>query len=396
MKRLAIFFIFYFLFFVSPGRIFAANELLKNGEIIDSDFIRAGDTVQIDGEIKGDAFLAGGLVTVNGKINGDLFVLGGKVNINGSVGNSVRVFGGDVTLNAPVGRNVFLICANCTVTRQTSIEGSLIAGGANTELSAAKIGRGFRFFGSRLYLNSEINNEAFVVADREFLLGPQASISGNLKYTGNQEALLQSGATVAGNIAYQKTKSSESYPRFFGARTLLSSYHRVKPLTDALSFFVTALIGFLLLGLFPKIFEKTALAMENRPAAAIGWGLVVALSFPVVAILFAVTIVGIPVSLVLLFVGYVCWLFAQYLTAFFLGRKIMLPKFGERRGWAILLGLFLIRLLDVVPIIGTLAKTTLVVFALGAAVLAYKQPAIVSSLAPIFPRRGRPRKNSTG
>ena len=175
----------------------AANELLKSGDVIDSDFIRAGDTVQIDGEIKGDAFLAGGIVTVNGQIDGDLFVLGGKVNVNGRVGNNVRVLGGDVSLNSPVGRNVLILCGNCTVTRQATVEGSLIGGGANLELSAAKIGRGFRFFGNRLYLNSEINSEAFVVADREFLLGPQASISGNLKYTGNQEAIVQPGATVA-------------------------------------------------------------------------------------------------------------------------------------------------------------------------------------------------------
>jgi len=372
----------------------AANELLKSGDVIDSDFIRAGDTVQIDGEIKGDAFLAGGIVTVNGQIDGDLFVLGGKVNVNGRVGNNVRVLGGDVSLNSPVGRNVLILCGNCTVTRQATVEGSLIGGGANLELSAAKIGRGFRFFGNRLYLNSEINSEAFVVADREFLLGPQASISGNLKYTGNQEAIVQPGATVAGNIAYQKETTMENFHRFFGARTLLSSYQKIKPVTETLSFFVTALIGFLFLGLFSKIFEKTVMAMENRPAASVGWGIVVVLSFPVVAGLFALTIVGLPISVALLFIGYLCWTFAQYLTAFFLGRKIMLPKFGERRGWALLLGLFLIQLLNLVPMVGFLIKVALVVFACGAAVLAYKQPTIIKQATIIPPRpRGRPRKS---
>ena len=265
------------LLLLAPGKVLAANELLPVGQIIESDFLRAGDTVQIDGEIRGDAFLAGGIVTVNGKIDGDLFVLGGKVTVNGPVGNSVRVMGGDVTVNSEIGRNALLICGNCNVARQSKIDGSLIVAGANTELAATKIGKGFRFFGSRLYLNSEINNEAFVVADREFLLGPYASISGNLKYTGTSEVIKQIGATVAGTIDYQKNNKEAGYPKFFGARTMLASYEKVKPLTYVLGFAVTALIGFLLLGLFPKIFEKTVVAMENRPAASFGLGLAIAL-----------------------------------------------------------------------------------------------------------------------
>lgn len=369
------FFTFLFSFF-SPV-LAQGNELLTSGQVIEADYIRAGQVVQIDGEIKGDAFLVGGLVTINGKVDGDLFVLGGKVNINGPVGNSVRVLAGDVTINSAVNRNLLVICGNCTVTRQTAIGGSLIAAGGNMELSAPKVGRGFRFFGSRLFLNSEVANEAFVVADREFLLGPQASISGNLKYTGNSEAVLESGATVGGNISYEKQKQGENYPRFFGARTILDSYKKIKPLTEFLGFFVSALVGFILLGLFPRGFEKVTRAIENRPYASLGWGIIVLMGLPVVMILFALTIVGIPVAAVLLLVAWIVFLGAQYLAAFFVGRKIIMSKFGERRGWALVLGLFLFYLLGLIPILGNLVKIILMLFALGATVLAYKQPVIV-------------------
>lgn len=392
----------------TPRLVFAQgeNELLPSDQVIDSDFVRSANTIQIDGEIKGDAFLTGGLVTVNGKVDGDLFVLGGKVNVNGEVGNSVRVLGGDVNLNGPVGRNVALVCGNCVVTKQATIGGSLIATAANLEVSAAKIGRGFRYLGNRLFLNSEIANEAFVVADREFLLGPQASVSGNLKYTGNNEVVLEPGATVAGNISFQKSTQDESYPRFFGARTILSSYQQVKPLAELLGFFVSSLVGFILLGLFPRGFEKVTMAIENRPYASLGWGIIVMLMVPLLAALFALTIVGIPVALILVLVAYVVWVAAQYLTAFFVGRKILLPKFGERRGWALVLGLFLIYLLGLIPVMGTVVKVVFVLFALGALVLAYKQPVIVeqkplpfesssplTSVALVRRRRGRPRKS---
>lgn len=396
MKRLLVFFIFHLAFFIFSRPVLAqTSQVLPSGQTIDSDYIRTGETIQIDGDIRGDAFLAGGLVTVNGKVDGDLFVAGGKVNINGETGGSVRVLGGDVTVNGPVGRNVLVLCGNCHVATGAVISGSLLSAGGNLEVSASRIGRGFRFFGSRLYLNSEINNEAFVVADREFLLGPRASISGSLKYTGSSEVVLEPGATVAGNIAYEKTTREETYPRFFGARGLFSLYQRFKPLADLLGLLVSVLVGYIFLGLFPRIFEKVAVTIERRPVASLGWGVIISLMTPLVIVLFAITIVGLPVSLVLVLVAYLFWVAASYLTAFFLGRKILREKFGERRGWALLLGLFLIYLLGLIPVLGTLVKVLLTLFALGAMTLSYRQPAIVEERAPATraPRRvGRPRR----
>lgn len=365
------FFIFHFSIFNS---VRAAGVVLSKDQTIDSDYIKYGDTVVLEGRVNGDAFLAGGLVTINGTVDGDLFVLGGKVTINGQVINNLRVLGGDVAVNGLVNRNVLVLGGNINISPAATIGGSLLSAGGNLDLSAGKIGRGFRFFGNRLYLNSAINHEAFVVADREFILGPRASISGNLKYTGNREAVLEPGATVAGNIAYEPTVRDEAYPRFFAARTVFSAYQRVKPLTDLAGFLAMALVGYVFLGLFPKIFERVAARLEKRPAAALGWGIVTALMIPVLAGLLAITIIGLPVSLLLVFFGAVLWLAAQYLMAFFVGRRIMLTKFGERRGWALVLGLFLLYLLNLIPLVGPLVKLVFILLALGALILSFHQP----------------------
>lgn len=394
MKKFLVLAIILVSIFVFPPKI-NASELLSSGQVIESDFIRVGETVQIDGEIKGDAYLAGGVVTVNGKIDGDLFVFGGKVSVNGPVGGSIRILGGDVTANGSIDRSVLLLCANCTITKKTTIAGSVIVVGANLEQSSGRVGKGFRFVGNRLYLNSEIANEAYVVANQEFLLGPGASISGELKYTGNNTAVLEPGATVAGRILYQKNNKDENFPRFFGAKEILTSYQKIKPLTDIFGILVSGLIGFVLLGLFPKGFEKVVRAIENKPYASLGWGVVVSLMIPVAAILFALTIVGIPVSLTLLLVGYLVWIVVSYLAAFFVGRKILLSRFGERRGWALMLGLLLTYVLGLVPFIGVIVKLVLFLLALGALVLAYKQPEIIKTktLDQFVKRgRGRPRK----
>ncbi len=397
-KRLLVIIIALIILF--PIRV-QAREILSAGTTIESDYIKSGESVVLEGKVNGDAFLGGGLITVNGEVAGDLFVVGGKVNVNGPVGSSVRIFGGDVTLAGPVGRNVLLLGGNLNVAKTATIGGSLIAAGGNLDLSASQIGRGFRFFGSRLYLNTTIPHEAFVVANREFLLGPKALVSGDLKYTGKSEAVLEPGATVAGKIFFQPQSREENFPQFFNLKKYTDVYQKAKPLTSVLDLFASFIIGFIFLGLFSKSFEKTVMAMENRPYAAFGWGAIAVLLLLLVAVLFAVTIVGLPLALLLFLATLLLSYLAKFLLAFFLGRKILLSQFGERRGWAMILGLIVIAVYDLIPFFGPALKLLLSLFALGGLVLSYKQPAIYhqkplpldfSTGSAIKRKRGRPKK----
>ncbi len=403
MKKILLLLLYFtFSLFNFQNVVFGATvEVLSKGQTIDSDFFKVGNTVLIEGDVRGDTFLAGGLVTVNGNIDGDLFIAGGKVNVNGSVSNNIRIMGGDVTISGKVGRNVLLLGGNLTIDKQAAIGGSLIAAGGNLDLSAAEIGRGFRFFGSRIYLNTRVSNEAYVVAQEQFMLGPQASVAGNLKYTGKQAAVLEPGATVSGTILFEPQAKDEQFPRYFGLQKYFDAFKRLKPLTEILTMVVSFIIGFILLGLFPKGFEKAIMAMENRPYAVFGWGIITILITILVVFLLTITIVGIPLAfftfLISIFVAFI----ARFIIAFFVGRKIMLTKFGERRGWAMVLGLIVFTVLGLIPYIGTLIHWLLLTFAIGAMVLAYRQPVIFEQrplpfekIATSFkkPKRGRPSK----
>lgn len=395
MKKVLIIFLFFlFLSNFHPRSVVADSnfERLETGQVIDSDYIRAAQTIQIDGTINGDAFLVGGLVTVNGPVQGDLFVAAAKTNINGPVGGSIRILSLDSAVNSAIVRNALVLSLNSSITKNASIGGSLLAASSNLDVFASNIGKGVRFFGNRLYLNSQIDKEVFVVADQEFILGPKSSISGILKYTGSKKLVSESGATVSGTVIYDKTSSSsDEAPRFFGAKALLQSYKQVKPITDFFGFLITALIGFILLGLFPSGFEKVVMAIENKPYASLGWGVVVLVSVPILVVLFALTIVGIPVSVVLLLIASIVWVLAQYLMAFFIGRKVLAKRFGERRGWALLLGLASIYLVGMIPVLGSIVKVFLFVFALGAIILAYRQPVIVGPRIIPFETKKTPR-----
>jgi hypothetical protein len=191
------------LLFTKP--VYAVNEtfILSKDEVIDSDYLKAGDNLVINGTIKGDCFLTGGIIDVNGNIEGDLFVLGGKIIINGKIGQSLRIMGGEVDINGEVGRNVAIIGGNVSVNKSATIAGSLLSAAGNLNINSSKIDKGVRFFGARMFLNSFVSKDVFVVTNQELILGSEASIAGSLKYTGNQMAIFEKGATVSGQILYE-------------------------------------------------------------------------------------------------------------------------------------------------------------------------------------------------
>lgn len=378
MRKLIFSVLLVLLFASLPKGVLAQNEneFLPTGTEINSDFIRVAKVVQIDGDVRGDAFLAGGVVVVNGKVDGDLFILGGKVTINGVVGNSVRIVGGDVTVNSQIGRNTLLVCGNCLVTGRSEIAGSLLTAAGNLELSAGSIGKGFRFFGNRLYLNSGIANEAFVVSQQQFVLGPNASVSGDLKYTGSSQAILSDGATVSGSITYERNNPDANFPRFFGAKSIFELRDILAPVINFGFLMISLLIGFILMGLFPRWFEKSVMAINNKPVASFGWGVITVVAVPIVALLLAVTIVGIPVSIVTILIGYTIYVLAGFVGAFFIGRVILRRFLGERRGWALATGLTVFYILGFFPYIGQFIRLVVTIFAIGGIVLSYRYPTI--------------------
>lgn len=377
----------FYLFCFKPSIVLAVDETfrLDSSQVIDTDFVRLAKNIQIDGNIRGDVFLIGGSVTVNGNIDGDLFIIAGKAVINGNVQNNLRLLSADAIVNGQIGRNVLGLCYGCSFSKLSDINGSFIAVANSLDLGAKSIHKGIRFIGNKLYMNGIVSGDTLVVIDEEFLLGPTASISGNLKRAGAGQFILEPGATVSGIISYQQDDNASEFPRFFGTKALLQWQKKLKPITDLFGFVINVLIGFVLLGLFPKSFEKGITAIETQPYGVFGWGLLIAFMVPLLTILFALTIVGLPVSILILIISYSLWIVGQYLIAFFIGRKVLLKRFGERRGWSIFVGLLVFYLFGKIPYLGFSIQIMLIIFALGAMVLSTKHRTLIEeNLVPTY------------
>ncbi len=113
--------------------------VVGENEVIDDDLFISGDTVTINGTVKGNLFATGTTVTINGHVKGSLFGAGRTLILNSPVDGSVYVGSYALTLGegAQIGRNLNFGGFSLTAQPGSTIGRSLYGGGYQFLLSGA-------------------------------------------------------------------------------------------------------------------------------------------------------------------------------------------------------------------------------------------------------------------
>lgn len=131
-------------------------------------------------------------------------------------------------------------------------------------------------------------------------------------------------------------------------------------------FLANLLLGAILLVLFPRFSMRVADDVESRPLRSGGWGIVGLVGIPIVLVLLAITIVGIPLAL-LGFVLYMLALWTGVVYGEFATGRYLAGRFDNENKWVGLLGgILLFSLLGLVPIVGGLPVLLALLVGLGA------------------------------
>jgi hypothetical protein len=134
------------------------------------------------------------------------------------------------------------------------------------------------------------------------------------------------------------------------------------------------LLGAALIVVAPRMLEATAAIGRTAIGPAIGLGFAAGIGVPVVGGLLLVTIIGLPLGLLMLLALGLFYAFGYTVSAFFLGRLILpakSPWLAFVVGWAIL------RVADLVPVLGTLVGLAAMIYGVGmvtVAVMRARQP----------------------
>jgi cytoskeletal protein CcmA (bactofilin family) len=209
-------------------------------------------------------------------------------------------------------------------------------------------------------ITGRVDGDVAAVSDRAFL-APTARVGGDLLY-GDERPVVASGARVDGSIKDENWADTLSSPAWGFAG----------PLAWWLAVTVsTLLVGVLLLLLAPRMLAAAERSARGHLWPAVGWGVLVAIALPLVAVLALVTLVGIPFGIALLLALVPVMLVAYVTAAWILGRRMVK---APRSPWlALLAGWGVLRVLALIPVAGFLVGLVATVIGLGSLVVALWQ-----------------------
>lgn len=307
-----------------------------------SPLVKFDKTIYLDGSVDGDVFLFANEVTVNATISGDLIVFAGQADIQGSVRDDLRVVAGQLNLNAAVGDDVSLAAGQIEIGPNSKIINSFIAAAG------------------RVRFDGQAEKDVTIFAGSVDIF-PHAKINGNLNLELGQPPVISSQAQISGQIN-QTLKPKKILPRFkptFKTITGLILLEKLATLT------IEILIGWLLIALLPQLAEQLLSLGLKQPGAAIGWGLLFLTFIPLLACLFIITLIGIPLGVVTILIYIVSLSLAKLLTGLSLGSRLLKDEKFQKPYLSLVLGLAIMAILQLIPVFGWLAYFILILFGLG-------------------------------
>lgn len=254
-----------------PGAVtFSGDYHLAEKDTIDEDVTVTGGNARIDGVIIGEFVLMGGTVYISGTIDGEVAVLGGNLELTGSIEGDAAVFGGNVK-------------------NRGIIDGELHVIGGTVHLDSGS-----------------------VVTDDISMVGGTVERDDN--------------ATVGGSIESVEIEVLEKIlPRISQAFRLprMLPGTRVFPRVVFLGMLLVLYLFNLLVALiFPSAIEKVEAKIEQSIWASIGLGLSLQLLFVPLIVLFAVSIIGIPLIIVLPLAVFLATLFGLSALSLAAGERV--------------------------------------------------------------------------
>jgi hypothetical protein len=258
--------------------------------------------------------------TPGNPLEGDaLVVLTGRLDLpQGSSASDAIIFDGDATITGDVSNNVIAFNGDVTVTGQVG--------------------------------------ENVVAVNGRVTLGPGARVGGDV--VSADTAVIAPTATVGGRVRPARSIDINLVPFTVVSRILVW-------LATSVSSF---LLGLLLILFVPRAVDATARTGIDRLGASVGFGFLVLIGLPIVAVIAIGVLVGIPFGIgVLLSLGLLYW-FGYTAGAFMLGRRLVAAP--TNRVLAFLAGWGILRLLALIPFAGGMIWLAATVWGLGALVLA--------------------------
>jgi predicted anti-sigma-YlaC factor YlaD len=326
-------------------------------ETVDDTLLATGNTVRVEGVVNGDLLAFGRTVEVRGTVKGDLVSFAKRTVVSGTVEGRIYNFSRSLDLDGQLGHSIYGFAQSLRVNDRGHVGDGIVVAAGDVSLEG-EVKRSVDIFTSG---NADVSGSIgrdLTMTGVSLTLTNTARVGGNLSARLHplKEVHIADGATIAGkrDIQVQVRKSKFTRPRFY--------FHQ------AVWFGAAILVGWLGLVLFPGFFRATTQAVGSG-WLSLGLGVGVLAAVPVAMVVAAITLIGIPISLMLFAVYLAAIYLAKVWVGAFLGRILLNPSGATKGDWllGLLVGLLILTIVGFVPYLGGLVRLGVVCLGLGAA-----------------------------
>jgi hypothetical protein len=328
---------------------------VATNETVDDTLLAAGNTVRVEGVVNGDLLAFSRTLEVRGNVKGDLVSFAKRTVVSGTVEGRIYNFSQSLDLDGELGHSLYGWVQSLRVDNRGHVGEGIVLGAGDVSLEG-EVKRSVTMFAGNADVTGGIGRD-LTMAGGSLTLTNTARVGGNLIARVRQlkDVQIADGASIAGkrDIQVRVRKSQFTRPRFY--------FHQAVWLAAAM------LVGWLGLVLFPGFFQTCTQAVGSG-WRSLGLGVGVLAGVPVAIVVAAITLVGIPVSLMLFAVYLAAIYLAKIWVGAFLGRALLKPATATKRDWllGLLVGLLILTMVGFVPYLGGLVRLAVVCLGLGA------------------------------
>lgn len=342
---------------------------LEEDEVLNKDFFAAGEQVRISGTVNGDVYAAGGQVYIDGTVNGDILTVGGTVEITGTTSQDIRVVGGQVMIAGEVGGSVSVAGGAVTIPENARVAGNLTAVAGTISLMAPIDGN-LTAGVSNITAGGVIGGDALVATENINFLKDAAIAGSATIYTNATMPIDES--KITGELSVKDLPQKPSVNADMRESTK-NAAQDIFVFLKILSFMSALLIGLVTIHFFPRYSRQITRTLEEQPWKSLGVGFILAIISPFIVIALFITLIGIPISLLYIFLLAFSVYFAQIFIAFWIGQYVARKMNRTMNdGWLFLIGLVIFSLLKLIPVAGWIINPVATLAGLGAIIITKK------------------------
>jgi cytoskeletal protein CcmA (bactofilin family) len=359
---------------LAAGLSLAALHAFATGSeaaiIVDSgsNLVLLGGLVRLPRPVPDNFAAAGGRIIVDQPVGHNAGIAGGAVEVRSPIGHNLGVAGGTVTVDAPVGGNLGAAGGDVRI-----LKGGVIGGQANITAGRIDIDgivRGnLHAVGESVTINGQVQGDVDAEVDT-IVLGPGARIGGKVRFVAAKDIVKGEGATIGGEVVRRDSASMARDAA--NSETVRTAGAVIGVIATAMVFLVLLATGAIFLAAAPIFSVEAPDRMRASPGKSLGMGLLTVVVAPIVAVLFMITVIGIPVgvlvfalyplALLLGFVVGILWL-ASWGTQ--LAKQPPPPTVARAIGY-FALALLAVCIVSMIPVLGGVLAGLLLIMGVGA------------------------------